>query len=230
MILSSASMDYVQVAADQNAKFTIEYQEGGTTRHFRAKEKVVHGRVVDVLVRYSRGDAKWKATQSWQQDASAAGRTGLMTASRARCTARGSAPRRSRMRRRLRARFHCFRSTGARGVRRQPFLHERADENERCARQQRHDRSHQSGQDQQDCDSPTDYLHAGRTPQQSHKWQGRRPDPTQSIVAVYELGLKNAFTSRTTRAVSSSVRPGYSGSDKTSAQACSVYGSDSVAS
>lgn len=81
IILSSASMEYVQVAADRNAKFTIEYQERGTTRHFRAKEKLAHGGVVALLICYNRGDAIWKATLSWQHVTWTAGRTYLMTVS-----------------------------------------------------------------------------------------------------------------------------------------------------
>jgi hypothetical protein len=81
VVLSSTSTDFVQVAAGGNAGFTVEYQEGDRTRHFRANEKLAHSRVVDVLVRYSRGDAQWKASLSWKQAAGAAGRTTLLTAS-----------------------------------------------------------------------------------------------------------------------------------------------------
>ena len=62
VVLSAARTNYIQVAADRSEKFTLEFQEGNRTRHFRAREKLGHDEVVDVLVRYSRGDLKWKTT------------------------------------------------------------------------------------------------------------------------------------------------------------------------
>lgn len=70
VILSSSSRDYIQAAADRKARFTLEYQEGDNTRHFRAKEKLPQASVADVLVGYCRGDSKWKATVTWQHETS----------------------------------------------------------------------------------------------------------------------------------------------------------------
>lgn len=80
VILSSSSRDYIQAAADRNARFTLEYQEGDKTRHFHAKEKLPQASVVDVLVRYSRGDSKCKATVTWQHEISGATSPVLITA------------------------------------------------------------------------------------------------------------------------------------------------------
>jgi hypothetical protein len=59
-------------------------------------------------------------------------------------------------------------------VRQQPFLQQRSRHDERRPRQQRHERAHESGEDQQDGDGPVEDFHSVMTPQQAGLLQGRR--------------------------------------------------------
>jgi len=67
-ILARSDLTYVQVSGDQSIGFYMEYQEGGTDRHFRAvREDFSLDEVVATFADYRDGGLEWWRGKDWEQ-------------------------------------------------------------------------------------------------------------------------------------------------------------------
>jgi hypothetical protein len=61
IILGPTDMTYIQSSGDRNVGFDLEYQEGTTDKHFRAKEKhITFDDVVNAFIAYRNGSTNWQ--------------------------------------------------------------------------------------------------------------------------------------------------------------------------
>lgn len=66
-ILARSEVTYVQVSGDQSIGFYMEYQEGGTDRHFRAvREDFSLDEVVTTFADYRDGGLEWWRGKDWE--------------------------------------------------------------------------------------------------------------------------------------------------------------------
>jgi hypothetical protein len=60
-VLGTNQMTYIQVSGDKATGFTLEYQEGNTESHFKAKgEPIPFEKVVKAFIKYRDSDPSWK--------------------------------------------------------------------------------------------------------------------------------------------------------------------------
>lgn len=66
-ILARSEMTYLQVSGDRRIGFDMEYQDGSTERHFRARrEDFSLDEVVDAFGSYRDGSEEWWQSRDWQ--------------------------------------------------------------------------------------------------------------------------------------------------------------------
>ena len=60
-ILGPTGMTYIQIAGDKTAGFDLEYQDGSTNAHFKAKdENITLDQVVEAFIAYRDGHTNWR--------------------------------------------------------------------------------------------------------------------------------------------------------------------------
>lgn len=66
LVLSQGDLTYMQVVGDQNSGFELEFQEGDTDRHYRAKREMTTDEVVAAMTSYISGSQEWKKMADWE--------------------------------------------------------------------------------------------------------------------------------------------------------------------
>ena len=60
-VLAPAEMTYVQISGDSRIGFGLEYQEGSTDEHYRAKrEDYTLDEIVKILIAFRDGNVRWE--------------------------------------------------------------------------------------------------------------------------------------------------------------------------
>jgi hypothetical protein len=67
-ILAPAEMTYIQVGGDSKIGFDLEYQEGSTDEHYRAKrEDYTLNEVVKILIAFRDGNVRWEEVGDFER-------------------------------------------------------------------------------------------------------------------------------------------------------------------
>jgi hypothetical protein len=67
-IFARDEMTYVQAGGDSKAGFDLEYQDGGTDRHYRASRTDYSiDEIVSIFSQYRDGSLDWNSVGEWEQ-------------------------------------------------------------------------------------------------------------------------------------------------------------------
>ena len=68
VVLGPSDMTYIQASGDQNVGFDLEYQEGTTRQHYRAKqESIPLNAIIEAFVAYRNENLEWKAKFTFER-------------------------------------------------------------------------------------------------------------------------------------------------------------------